>query len=153
MRTLFGDKEGAVGKAVGSVVDFVANRAEIIVKEGITESFEEGVVGLVTSAINLGEGLIDDVTSVSNLVSNMFNGFFVGNGVTTTFVAARDVANAGDKLKAIAGDIGKAGTDIVSDVVAKVNTGVRDVIDGAKAGVINDAQARETLAEYNQRRG
>lgn len=95
MRTLFGDKEGAVGKAVGSVVDFIANRAEIIVKEGITESFEEGVVGLVTSAINLGEGLIDDVSAISNTVSNMFNGFFVGNGVTASFVAARDVADAG----------------------------------------------------------
>ena len=148
MRTLFGDKEGAVGKAVGSVVDFIANRAEIIVKEGITESFEEGVVGLVTSAINLGEGLIDDVSAISNTVSNMFNGFFVGNGVTASFVAARDVAGAGGKLKVIAGDINKAGTDIITDVVAKVNAGVRDVIEGAKAGVINDAQARETLAEF-----
>ena len=72
----------------------------------------------------------------------------VGNGVTLGPLAARDIADAGGKLKSIAGDINKAGADIVTDVVAKVNTGVKNVIEGAKAGVINDAQARETLAEF-----
>jgi len=147
MKKLFGDK-GLIGKSVDSIMEGIASRAEIVVKEGISEAFEEGVVSLVSSAINLGEGLIDDVTAISNSVIGFLTGGVVGNGVTLGPLAARDIADAGGKLKSISGDIGKAGADIVTDVVSTVNTGVMNVIEGAKAGVINDAQARETLAEF-----
>ena len=147
MKKLFGDK-GLIGKSVDSIMEGITSRAEIVVKEGISEAFEEGVVSLVSSAINLGEGLIDDVTAISNSVIATLTGGVVGNGLTSGVIGVRDIASAKGKLESIAGDIGKAGADIVTDVVAKVNTGVKNVIEGAKAGVINDAQARETLAEF-----
>ena len=146
MRSIFGD-EGFVGKSINTIVDGIANRTEVILKEGLSEGFEEAAVSVVRNAINMGEGLVDDVSAIGDTVYSFLTGLVVGNTVTAGAVITGDAKTALDKISESGGIVGKSSVDVIGDVVSTVNSSVRGVIEGAKAGVITDAQARGALAD------